>query len=321
LLEVTDLKKYYPITGGPFGRKVGDVKALDGVSFRVGRGETLGIVGESGCGKSTLGKAIIRLIEPTSGEIRFDNTDIVKLAREEMRRKRKRMQIIFQDPYASLDPRQSIEEIIGEPLKVFKVVEGLERRKAVLELMDIVGLSREMLLRYPHEFSGGQRQRIGVARALALRPELIVCDEPVSALDVSIQSQILNLLSDLQKEFRLTYIFIAHGLSVIRHISDRIGVMYLGKFVEMAEANALFDRPSHPYTRALLSAAPTMDPRNKAKRVVIQGDVPSPVNPPAGCRFSTRCPHAKEVCRRDEPPLLDSGADHLVACHFWDSLR
>ena len=320
LMEIKNLKKYYPITGGGLiSRVVGHVKAIDGVSFDIRRGETLGLVGESGCGKTTIGKTLLRLQEPTEGEAIFEGRNIFELRREEMRKLRREMQIIFQDPYASLNPRMTVGEIIGEPLEIHGVARGPEKQKRVNQLLDVVGLASFHARRYPHEFSGGQRQRIGIARALALNPKLIVCDEPVSALDVSIQSQVLNLLQDLQKEFNLTYLFIAHGLAVVKHVSDRVGVMYLGKMMEISPAKELYANPLHPYTEALMSAIPIPDPTVRRERIVLQGDVPSPVNPPKGCRFHTRCRYADQVgekCRTVEPPLINLGNDHWVACHL-----
>ncbi|SMC05521.1 oligopeptide transport system ATP-binding protein [Sulfobacillus thermosulfidooxidans DSM 9293] len=316
LMEVRDLTKYFPITGGLFSRVVGQVKAVDGVSFDLRRGETLGLVGESGCGKTTTGRAVLRLIEPTSGTIKFEGRDITRLGKKEMRALRKEMQIIFQDPFGSLNPRMSVGEIIEEPLVIHHMGNRKEREERVRKLLEVVGLASYHTRRYPHEFSGGQRQRIGIARALALNPKLIVADEPVSALDVSIQSQILNLLEDLQKEFGLTYLFIAHGLNVIRHISDRVGVMYLGAMVEIASSEEIYHKPLHPYTEALFSAIPIPNPDIKRERIILQGDVPSPVNPPSGCRFHTRCPIAQEKCKVDRPILKESAPDHWVACHY-----
>ena len=316
LLEVRDLKKWLPITGGILSRVVANVQAVDGVSFDILKGETLGLVGESGCGKTTTGRLILRLIEPTSGSVKFEGTDVLALRGEDMRRLRRQMQIIFQDPYASLNPRMTIGDIIGEPLEIHGVARGKEKEKRVSQLLERVGLRPAHARRFPHEFSGGQRQRIGIARALALNPKLIICDEPVSALDVSIQSQVLNLLKELQAEFGLTYLFIAHGLHVVKHVSDRVGVMYLGKIVEIADSKALFESPQHPYTEALLSAIPVPDPTAKRERIVLEGDVPSPVHPPTGCRFNTRCPYVMDVCRQVEPLLTDLGNGHMVACHL-----
>jgi oligopeptide transport system ATP-binding protein len=316
LLEVRDLKKWFPITGGILSRVVANVQAVDGVSFDIFKGETMGLVGESGCGKTTTGRLILRLIEPTAGSIRFEGVDILQLRGEAMRRMRRQMQIIFQDPYASLNPRMTVGDIIGEPLEIHGVARGKEKEKRVAELLERVGLRPAHARRFPHEFSGGQRQRIGIARALALHPKLIICDEPVSALDVSIQSQVLNLLKELQQDFGLTYLFIAHGLHVVKHVSDRVGVMYLGKLVEVATSDELFSSPQHPYTEALLSAIPIPDPTAKRERIVLQGDVPSPVNPPQGCRFNTRCPYVMDICRQVEPTLADVGDGHLVACHL-----
>lgn len=317
LLEVKGLKKYFDIKGGVLGRKVGDVKAVDNLSFTVEQGEILGIVGESGCGKSTAGKAILRLIEPTSGEIKFAGQDIMRLSAEEMRQLRRDMQIIFQDPYASLNPRHTVEKIIGEPLLVHGMTAKADRNSRVQELVEVVGLSAYHMSRYPHQFSGGQRQRIGIARALANHPKLIICDEPVSALDVSVQSQILNLMEDLRDQFNLTYIFIAHDLSVVKHISDRVGVMYLGRIVELTNKNQLYDQPMHPYTQALLSAVPSPDPDVKRERVILQGDVPSPANPPKGCAFHTRCPFAFDLCKEVSPALNEVKESHFVACHLY----
>jgi peptide/nickel transport system ATP-binding protein len=316
LLDVQSLKKYFPIRKGLLGREAGRVHAVDDVTFAVREGETLGLVGESGCGKSTLGRTIVRLLEPTEGSVVFEGRDISKLGTRALRPLRRELQMVFQDPYASLNPRKRVGSIIGAPLKIHGV-ERTERRQRVQELLETVGLSPEHYNRYPHEFSGGQRQRIGVARALALQPKLIVADEPVSALDVSIQSQMLNLLDDLQQQLSLTYIFIAHDLGVVRHVSNRIAVMYLGKIVELSPAEELYQRPIMPYTEALLSAVPIPDPdlSHQRERIVLQGDVPSPINPPSGCRFHPRCRYMTEICREVEPPLVDYGHGHLAACH------
>ena len=316
LVEVRNLKKYFPIRKGLIQREVGRVHAVDDVTFAVREGETLGLVGESGCGKSTLGRTIVRLLEPTAGSVMFQGDDISRLGTRRLRPLRREMQMVFQDPYASLNPRKRVGSIIGTPLKIHGVDKS-DRRQRVQELLETVGLSPEHYNRFPHEFSGGQRQRIGVARALALRPKLIVADEPVSALDVSIQSQMLNLLGDLQKELRLTYIFIAHDLGVVRHVSNRIAVMYLGKLVELAPAEELYQRPIMPYTEALLSAVPIPDPdlSHQRERIVLEGDVPSPINPPSGCRFHPRCRYMTDICREVEPPLTDYGRGHLAACH------
>jgi len=318
LLQVKGLKKYYDITNSMYAKERKHVKALDGVDFDVYEGETFGIVGESGCGKSTLGNVILRLLEATQGEIWFEGHDLRALPANTMREKRKDIQMIFQDPFSSLNPRMRVSEIIAEPLRAFEHLSRAELKQRVIQLMDVVGLSSSYADRYPHEFSGGQRQRIGIARALALKPRLIICDEAVSALDVSIQAQILNLLSDLQKEFQLTYIFIAHGLPTVKHISDRVAVMYLGKIVELAGKEQLFDSPLHPYTEALLSAVPIPDPllRGQNERKILEGDLPSPIHPPSGCRFHTRCPYASDKCRQEEPKLKTAGAGHWVACHF-----
>jgi len=316
LVEVRNLVKHFPVTGGVLLRQVARVHAVDGVSFSIRPGETLGLVGESGCGKSTLGRLILRLEEPTSGQVRFDGEDILAYGPEKMRVLRREMQVIFQDPFSSLNPRKSVAHIVGEPLLVHGVRNRAEREKRVQELLEVVGLRREHMRRYPHQFSGGQRQRIGVARALALNPRLMVCDEAVSALDVSIQAQVINLLQDLQDEFNLTYLFISHDLSVVEHISDRVAVMYLGKVVELADKKWLYERPLHPYTQALLGAAPVPDPHQKMKHAILKGDVPSPINPPPGCRFHTRCPYVEPVCREREPELRELGRGHTVACHF-----
>ena len=318
LIEVRGLKKYFPITQGIiFQRKVADVKAVDGLNFAIKKGETLGLVGESGCGKSTTGRAILQLYRPSAGEVIFQGKDLVKLQGEELRKMRRNMQMIFQDPYASLNPRMTVGDIIGEPLEVHNIAKGKEKKERVQELLKIVGLNPYFVNRYPHEFSGGQRQRIGVARALAVQPDFIVCDEPISALDVSIQAQIINLLEELQTKFNLTYLFIAHDLSVVRHISDRIAVMYLGKIVELTDRNALYNNPLHPYTKALLSAVPIPDPvvEEKRERIILVGDVPSPVRPPSGCHFHTRCPLVMDKCKKDDPEFRNAGAEHWVACH------
>jgi len=317
LLEVRNLVKHFGVTRGLFGGQAGAVRAVDGISLSIGRGETVGLVGESGCGKSTAGRAILQLHRPTSGEVLFDGKDLTKLPDRDMRRMRRHMQMIFQDPYASLNPKMTVAEIVAEPMVIHKLVPRAERGARVAELLELVGLKPGVASRYAHEFSGGQRQRVGIARALAASPDLIVCDEPVSALDVSIQAQIVNLLEDLQERLGLTYLFIAHDLSVVRHISRRVAVMYLGRIVEIAESNALYDHPLHPYTQALLSAVPIPDPaiEQHRQRVILTGDVPSPVDPPSGCRFRTRCPFAMEVCSRVDPPLADHSG-HKVACHL-----
>jgi len=323
LIEVQELKMYFPITKGiVIQRKVGDVKAVDGVSFTIKQGETLGLVGESGCGKSTTGRALLQLYKPTSGSVQFGGVELTTLKGEPLRLQRRRMQMIFQDPYASLNPRMTVGSIIGEPLEVHGMAKGREKRERVQELLRVVGLNPYFINRYPHEFSGGQRQRIGVARSLALNPDFIVCDEPISALDVSIQAQIVNMLKELQGEFGLTYLFIAHDLSMVRHISDRIAVMYLGKIVELTDYATLYENPLHPYTQALLSAVPIPDPviEEKRQRVILQGDVPSPVNPPKGCNFCTRCPRVMDICREVEPTwqnLGGGGKEHWVACHLY----
>jgi oligopeptide transport system ATP-binding protein len=317
LLEVRHVKKYFPIRKGVLQREVAAVHAVDDVSFAVREGETLGLVGESGCGKSTLGRTIVRLLQPTDGQIIFQGRDISRLGARSLRPLRREMQMVFQDPYASLNPRKRVGTIVSDPMKIHNLGSRAEQKRRVGEILETVGLSPEHYNRFPHEFSGGQRQRIGIARALALRPKLIVADEPVSALDVSIQSQMLNLLDDLQNELALTYVFIAHDLGVVRHVSDRIAVMYLGKLVELSPAEELYTRPIMPYTEALLSAVPIPDPdlAEKRERIVLEGDVPSPINPPSGCRFHPRCRYATDVCKQLEPPLVDYGSGHLAACH------
>ncbi len=325
LVRVVDLKVYFPVRSGfVFERHIGDVKAVDGVNLEIRKGETLGLVGESGCGKSTLGRTILRLYDPTEGSIFFEDVDLAKLSGDELRRLRRRMQMVFQDPYSSLNPRQSVGNILAEPLRVHRTVDGKDVDKEVRRLLDVVGLPKDAVHRYPHEFSGGQRQRIGLARSLALHPDLIVADEPVSALDVSIQAQIINLLEDLQQEFELTYLFIAHDLAVVRHISDRIAVMYLGKVVEVAPSEQLYKRPLHPYTKALLSAIPIPDPavESRRERVILKGDIPSPVDPPPGCRFHTRCPYAQlERCPDEVPALRAIESGHLAACHYAEEIE
>ncbi len=317
LIETIHLKKYFPIRKGVLQHEVARVHAVDDVSLQVHQGETLGLVGESGCGKSTFGRTIVRLLEPTDGDVRFEGRSIAKLGARAMRPLRREMQMVFQDPFASLNPRKRVGSIIGDPMKIHHVGDKKDRRQRVQELLETVGLSPEHYNRFPHEFSGGQRQRIGVARALALRPKLIVADEPVSALDVSIQAQMINLLEELQDEFKLTYVFIAHDLGVVRHVSDRIAVMYLGKIFELSPAEELYERPIHPYTEALLSAVPIPDPdlSEQRERIVLQGDVPSPISPPSGCRFHPRCRYATEICQQVEPPLVSYGNNHLAACH------
>jgi oligopeptide transport system ATP-binding protein len=317
LIEVKDLKMHFPVHRGIiFQRQVGTVKAVDGVSFSIKQGETLGLVGESGCGKSTTGRAILQLYRPTAGEVNFNGKDLTKARGDEMRKLRRQIQMIFQDPYASLNPRMTVGDIIGEPIKVHKLRQGKAVRERVEELLGLVGLNPAFANRYPHEFSGGQRQRIGIARALAVEPSFVVCDEPVSALDVSIQAQVVNLLEELQDKLGLTYLFIAHDLSVVKHISDRVAVMYLGKMVELAEGPQLYTNPLHPYSQALLSAVPIPDPKieQQRRRIILEGDVPSPLNPPSGCNFHTRCPIAIQKCKEEEPPFMDYGDGHFAAC-------
>ncbi|MCD6289951.1 MAG: dipeptide ABC transporter ATP-binding protein, partial [Anaerolineae bacterium] len=326
LLDVRNLKKYFPIRRGFLRKTVGYVKAVDGISFYIKKGETFGLVGESGCGKSTTGRCLLRLIEPTSGEIVFNDEEagelhVEQLNKDQMRRLRRNMQIVFQDPYSSLNPRLTLKQIVGEPLIVNNVARGRELEDRVAELLRAVGMRPEYMDRYPHAFSGGQRQRISLARALALNPKFIVADEPVSALDVSVQAQVLNLMEDLQEQFDLTYLFIAHDLSVVKHISDRVAVMYVGKLVESAETNELFTNPKHPYTEALMSAVPKPNPRARSERIVLAGEVASPANPPSGCYFHPRCRYAQDICRIEEPQLREITPEHFVACHFADELH
>jgi oligopeptide transport system ATP-binding protein len=323
LVDVRDLRMYFPVRKGLiFDRVVGHVHAVDDISFHVKRGETLGLVGESGCGKSTTGRAVLRIYDPTAGTVLYNGVDITKLRSRQLQHYRRNMQMIFQDPFASLDPRMTVGSIISEPMEIHNLSKGKEREERVREMLRIVGLNPYFANRYPHEFSGGQRQRIGVARALVLEPEFIVCDEPISALDVSIQAQIINLLEELQEQYNLTYLFIAHDLAVVRHISDRVAVMYLGKIVEMADRNELYEMPLHPYSKALLSAVPIPDPlvEKRRSRIILQGDVPSPVNPPSGCRFHTRCPFARPDCSESEPPLDEVQPGHMVACFYWKEI-
>jgi oligopeptide/dipeptide ABC transporter ATP-binding protein len=320
LIQARDVVKYYPIHGGVFLKEIASVKAVDNVSLTIDPGETVGLVGESGCGKTTFGRAILRLEEPTSGEVFFEGENILVYAPEQMRVLRRKMQIIFQDPFSSLNPRKTVSHIIAEPLLIHGMKNRSERLERVHELLNVVGLRKEHMRRYPHQFSGGQRQRIGVARALALNPKLIVCDEAVSALDVSIQAQVINLLMDLQKEFGLTYLFISHDLSVVEHVSDRVAVMYLGKIVELAKSRELYEGPLHPYTQALLSASPIPDPQLKRQRIILKGDVPSPIDPPPGCRFHTRCLYAQNICDQEEPQLREVREDHFAACFFAGSV-
>ncbi|WP_423801500.1 ABC transporter ATP-binding protein [Neobacillus sp. SAB-20_R2A] len=317
LLQIQNLKTYYPVKGGFFKRTVGHVKAVDNISFEIKKGETLGLVGESGCGKSTAGRTILRLLKPTEGSILFDGKDITKISGKHLREIRQDMQMVFQDPYASLNPMQMVGDIIAEPIYNFHKKSKSALKNEVMDLLEKVGLPPDAYYKYAHEFSGGQRQRIGIARALALRPKLIIADEPVSALDVSVQSQVLNLLKDLQEEFDLTFLFIAHDLSVVKHMSDRIGVMYLGNMVEISDKNSLYAEPLHPYTQALISAIPNPDPRHKKERIILTGDVPSPINPPAGCPFHPRCPMAMEECSKSKPVLKEVKPSHRVACHLY----
>lgn len=317
LLKVEGLKKYFPIKKGLFGQTSGYVKAVDDISFYVNEGETLGIVGESGCGKSTTGRMLMRLLEPTDGRVEFDGKELTSLSKEEMRKVRRDIQMVFQDPYASLNPRHTVEKILEEPLIVHGMGNAKERRQKVHSFLEIVGLNAYHAKRYPHQFSGGQRQRIGIARALMTNPKLIIADEPVSALDVSIQSQVLNLMQDLQREFKLTYIFIAHDLGVVRHISDRVGVMYLGKMVELATSEQLYSKALHPYTEALLSAVPVPDPSYQKEQILLEGDIPNPANPPTGCPFHTRCPARMDICSKVTPMLEEHEPGHMVACHLY----
>jgi oligopeptide/dipeptide ABC transporter ATP-binding protein len=317
LLTVKDLKKNFPITRGIWMGERAEVRAVDGVSFEIRRGETVGLVGESGCGKSTTARLILRLLEPTAGEVYFGKTAIFMAGKEEMRQLRRKMQIVFQDPYSSLDPRMPVDEIVGEGLTIHRLARGKEKAERVVELLEMVGLGKELMGRYPHEFSGGQRQRIGIARALAVGPEFLIADEPVSALDVSIQAQIINLFEDLQNQLGLTYLFIAHDLRVVKHISDRVAVMYLGQIVEVTESDELYQNPLHPYTQALLSAIPEVDPRNKARREFLEGDPPSSIQIPAGCRFHPRCPKRFDRCDQEEPVLREISSGHWVSCHLY----
>ncbi|UCZ54222.1 dipeptide ABC transporter ATP-binding protein [Bacillus shivajii] len=325
LLQVKNLKQYFPIKGGILGRRVNDVKAVDDITFSINEGETLSIVGESGCGKSTTGRAILRLDEPTAGEINFDGSDLLSMSKKEMRKKRKDLQIIFQDPYASINPRQTVRQILNEAMEIQNVLPKEERYDRMIELLETVGLGPDKLDRFPHEFSGGQRQRIGIARALSVDPKLIICDESVSALDVSIQAQVLNLLKKLQRELNLTYLFISHDLGVVRHISDRVIVMYLGKIVEIADKKSLFDNPKHPYTKTLLSAIPVPNPKEKKEQIILKGDVPSPIDPPTGCRFHTRCPFATDRCAEEVPELRKTTEGmlegHQAACHYIEEIE
>ncbi|GAA0746803.1 dipeptide ABC transporter ATP-binding protein [Clostridium oceanicum] len=319
LMKVRNLKKYFPIKSGFFGNAQSYVKAVDDVSFDIYEGETLGLVGESGCGKSTTGRMLVSLLDPTEGEILFNGENVQNIKKKSRKELSKNIQIIFQDPYASLNPRMSVKDIIAEPMKINNIARGAELDKRVDRLLNYVGLASYHKDRYPHEFSGGQRQRVGIARAISVNPKLIVCDEPVSALDVSIQAQVLNLLNDLQKEFNLTYLFIAHGLNVVKHISNRVGVMYLGKIVEIGTDKELYNNPKHPYTKALLSAIPIPDPTKKKERIILRGDVPSPINPPSGCRFHTRCSECMDICKKERPKMITLEDGHKVACHLYNN--
>ncbi|MEG2183911.1 MAG: ATP-binding cassette domain-containing protein [Cloacibacillus sp.] len=317
LIDVKNLKKYFYKDTGIISKKMQEIKAVDDVSFYIKKGETLGLVGESGCGKTTAGRTIMRLYEPTGGQILYNETDIAKLSQKDFMPYRKKIQMIFQDPYASLDPRMTVADIIGEPLDIHHLASGKERQERIFELLDKVGLGKNHANRYPHEFSGGQRQRIGIARALSVMPEFIICDEPISALDVSVQAQVVNMLEDLQHEIGLTYLFIAHDLSMVRHISDRVGVMYLGSLMELTTSDTLYNNPQHPYTQALLSSIPIPNPRAEIKNIILEGDVPSPLNPPSGCKFRTRCRYTKKICAEETPRLKEIGAEHFAACHLF----